>query len=113
MLIVLKILIYFLRSAGFYNPTVTPQFDRDQTGNPADPPHDISLSVGEDNPLPSNTIKDSSIINASTFPEMRQQLEAIHNNAHSHLGGTLTNAHISFRHLIVFMLHSNVDRLFA
>lgn len=47
------------------------------------------------------------------YPAMRQALEDAHNQAHVYIGGTLGDAHISFRDPFVFLLHSNVDRLWA
>jgi hypothetical protein len=44
---------------------------------------------------------------------MRFLLEAAHNNSHSYIGGTIGDPHTSFRDPFVFLLHSNVDRLFA
>ena len=46
----------------------------------------------------------------STF---RDKLESAHNDAHSFIGGTIGDPHTSFRDPFVFLLHSNVDRLFA
>ncbi|MBV9177351.1 MAG: tyrosinase family protein, partial [Nitrososphaeraceae archaeon] len=36
-----------------------------------------------------------------------------HGLAHSYIGGNLTDPHLSFRDPCVFLLHSNVDRLWA
>jgi len=56
---------------------------------------------------------DNEIRNSSSFPEMRMKLEHVHNLAHSYIGGTIGNSHTSFRDPFVFLIHSNVDRLFA
>jgi hypothetical protein len=104
-------------NAGFYDPMTLQH--RDATGNPADPPRDLSRAVGQDprvtNPdgTPNLGISDSAIISAATYPEMRRLLESAHNAAHEYIGGTIRDAHIAFRDPFVFLLHSNTDRLFA
>jgi len=40
-------------------------------------------------------------------------LQDAHNYAHGYIGGTLTDSHYSFHDPCVFLLHSNVDRIFA
>ena len=99
-------------SAGFYNPNASP--DRDSSGNPADPPRNLIRAVGAG--IPELEVADSTIIAAETYPEMRDfntGLERAHNLAHGYIGGTIGFAHTSFRDPFVFLLHSNVDRLFA
>ena len=120
-------------AAGFYDPdagTSGHPEDRDaSSGTPADPPTDISrdLSGGALLPIadlsggsafglvcPSIPIaNDNDITSAANYQDLRTRLECVHNFAHGHIGGTLNNPHISFRDPIVFLLHSNVDRLFA
>jgi hypothetical protein len=95
--------------AGFYDPTARP--DRDTSGNPVDPPRELIRAVGAG--VPSLGASDDQIIAAETFPEMRRLLERAHNFAHGYIGGTIGNPHTSFRDPFVFLLHSNVDRLFA
>jgi hypothetical protein len=56
---------------------------------------------------------DEDIIKSESYPEMRPKLETVHNYAHNYIGGTIGDAHTSFRDPFVFLLHSNVDRLFA
>ena len=63
---------------------------------------------------------DDSILNAgqnepqsNQFREFRKALERSHDNAHGYIGGTLSDKHYSFHDCFVFLLHSNVDRLFA
>ena len=95
-------------SAGFYNPITADH--RDATGNPADPPNSITRNcVGNKHPLS----VDTGIVNAADFPSMRLLMESAHDTAHGFIGGTLNFPHISFRDPIVFLLHSNVDRLYA
>jgi hypothetical protein len=47
------------------------------------------------------------------FPSMRVMMEAAHTWAHGYVGGTIRDVHTSFKDPFVFLLHSNVDRLFA
>jgi hypothetical protein len=120
-------------AAGFYDPaagTAGHPPNRDASGGtPVDPPTDISrnLNSGALFPIadlsgasafglvcPSIPINnDNDITNAADYQTLRTRLECVHNFAHGHIGGTLNDPHISFRDPIVFLLHSNVDRLFA
>ena len=98
-----------------YDPTADP-FRGDSAfdpahGNPFDPPRTLSRAVtpGPPNLAPS----DPTIIGAPDFPTMRGMLESAHNTAHGYIGGTIGDPHTSFRDPFVYLLHSNVDRLFA
>jgi hypothetical protein len=112
-------------SAGYYNPY--PLYDNyrgldasdiDHT-NPADPPLSITRDKKE------GTLKeyvtkagrrfytDEEIIEPESYSEMRLRLEWVHNSAHNYIGGTIGDPHTSFRDPFVFLIHSNVDRLFA
>lgn len=112
-------------SAGFYDPYPIGEdyrgidpFDMEHN-NPADPP--ITLTREK----PDGTLKDfmesngtrfitdEEIISSASYGEMRIKLERIHNWAHSYIGGTIGDPHTSFRDPFVFLVHSNVDRLFA
>lgn len=85
---------------------------RDATDNPADPPN--SLTRGLPAGGPSLTPADSSIVGAADYQAMRALLEGKHDDAHSqYIQGTIGDPHASFRDPFVFLLHSNVDRLFA
>jgi Common central domain of tyrosinase/von Willebrand factor type A domain len=92
--------------AGYYVPGVA--LHRDATGNPADPPEDVRRSVTGS---PASAAADTNIVNAPDYPTMRGLLETVHDAMHGfvRMGGQ----HISFRDPFVFLLHSNVDRLFA
>ena len=99
-------------SAGFYNPNASP--DRDTSSNPADPPRNLIRAVGAG--IPELEVADGTVIAAETYPEMRDfntGLERAHNLAHGYIGGTIGNPHTAFRDPFVFLMHSNVDRLFA
>jgi hypothetical protein len=93
-------------SAGYYVPGATPH--RDATGNPADPPRAVNRFVAGS---PASATQDQAIVAAGDYVTMRNLLEAVDNAMHGFvfMGGT----HISFRDPFVFLLHSNVDRLFA
>jgi hypothetical protein len=107
------------------------------TGNPAGPPfqdfestektdpfegdgiHDhIWRNVGAANANADGTpalAADDAILSPSNneFTAFNAALQNAHNNAHGFIGGTLGNAHFSFHDPFVFLLHSNMDRLWA
>ena len=93
-------------SAGYYAPGTS--LDRDVTGNPADPPDTVSRFVSGS---PASGMDDTNIVGASDYPTMRGLLENVHNSMHGFVN--MGSQHISFRDPFVFLLHSNVDRLFA
>jgi hypothetical protein len=90
---------YYVPSAGLH---------RDATGNPADPPNTVVRSVVGS---PATIAQDNDILKTGDFPTMRVKLENVHNAMHGfvNMGGQ----HVSFRDPFVFLLHSNVDLLFA
>ena len=111
--------------ANFYNPNpkgdhyrAVDPFDEEHS-NPFDPPIELKRSK------PTGTLEsfakrsgrrfypDNDIVNSSSYPEMRTKLEQVHNTAHMYIGGTIGDPHTSFRDPFVFLIHSNVDRLFA
>jgi hypothetical protein len=100
-------------SEGFYNPTADPYradaFDPTHN-NPADPPRTLTRNYSGGT-FPAST--DTDIVNATDYQALRDLLENAHDSAHGLIGGTLSNPHISFRDPFVFLLHSNVDRLFT
>ncbi len=101
-------------SAGFYVPGATPyRSDNafDPSNNPFDPPRDLTRFVGAG--AANTPTQDSATVNAATFPDMDILLTGEHNAAHGFINGTIGNAHTSFRDPFVFLLHSNVDQLFA
>ena len=92
--------------AGFYAPTAVQH--RDLTINPADPPRFVNRSVAGS---PASADGDRDVVRASDFTTMRNLLESVHDDMHGFVN--MGSAHISFRDPFVFLLHSNVDRLFA
>lgn len=101
-------------TAGFYVPGATPfrsNNEFDPNNNPFDPPQDITRSVGAGAPV--TPAQNTAIVNATDFQDLNTKLTQAHNAAHGFIGGTIGNPHTSFRDPFVFLLHSNVDRLFA
>jgi|RhiMethySRZTD1v2_1073278.scaffolds.fasta_scaffold63349_3 hypothetical protein len=102
-------------SSSFYNPKANPYrgdfpFDLSHS-NPFDPPRTLRREKKEGKPkLP---YLDNTIIQEEEYPKMRRMLEKNHNIVHNYIGGTIGDPHTSFRDPFVFLLHSNVDRLFA
>lgn len=100
-------------SAKFYVPGADPyrgpEFDTVHN-NPVDPPRELTRAYGGGK---FTTAQDDAVTSAGDYRGMWQLLESLHNSAHGFIGGTLSDAHVSFRDPIVFLLHSNVDRLVA
>ena len=94
------------KSAGYYVPTAAQH--RDATNNPADPPDFVRRSI---NGSQASASDDNDIVNAANYPAMRNLLENVHDAMHGFVA--MGGQHISFRDPFVFLLHSNVDRLFA
>jgi hypothetical protein len=100
---------------------------RDPTAPPQDPtlpPQEIVRDVDETLFYPSDG--DERIINAkeidingnpipqqSQWRIFRQALERAHNAAHQYIGGNIETDHFAFEDPFVFILHSNIDRLWA
>lgn len=93
-------------SAGYYVPGAS--LHRDATGNPADPPNTVVRFVAGS---PASVAGDNAIVNAVDYPTMWDLLRGVHNAMHGFVA--MGSAHVSFRDPFVFLLHSNVDRLFA
>jgi len=119
---------------GFYDPLAgTPGHpDRDTTNNPIDPVKHISrtkvapgalypiasiggMPFGEMCPsIPINSDDDILYNTNGTpvlFPTFRLRLECTHNRAHVYIANV--SPHIAFRDPLVFLIHSNIDRIFA
>ena len=105
-------------NAGYYVPGAanyrsTNPFDA-VNNNPADPPREVTRIVGGFGTGPESASSDDAIVGRSDYAAMRSEvdgLERAHDRAHGYvnMGGT----HTAFRDPFVFLLHSNVDRLFA
>jgi hypothetical protein len=94
-------------SAGYYVPGANPHRDG-AGGNAADPPQSVIRSVAGS---PASASGDTAIVNAADYAAMRGLLESVHNAMHGFVN--MGSQHTSFRDPFVFLLHSNVDRLFA
>jgi hypothetical protein len=100
--------------AGFYDPNATPfRSDNafDPNNHPFDPPRTLERNVLAGPPGVDGV--DIRVLAADTFEDMRLELEDVHNFIHGYIGGTIANPHTSFRDPFVYLLHSNVDRMFA
>ncbi|MGA6990570.1 MAG: tyrosinase family protein [Nitrososphaeraceae archaeon] len=102
-------------SASFYNHDANPYrgdfpFDLSHS-NPFDPPRTLTREKMDGAPRFRYT--EAQIIQAEEYPDMRVMLEGNHNTAHNYIGGTIGDPHTSFRDPFVFLIHSNVDRLYA
>ncbi len=104
-------------AAGFYDPDADPYRSDfiNLTDNPYDPPRTLSRGLPAGGPVAGGPgwPTDADILGAMTYPAMRLLLEDAHDQIHGYIGGTIGNPHTSFRDPFVFLLHSNVDRLFA
>lgn len=90
---------------------------REQTGNPADPPQSVERAAAAGAP---GIASDATILASSNGTPQAQQwtafrvaLEDAHNSVHGYIGGDIGAQHQAFEDPFVFLLHSNVDRLFA
>ena len=93
---------------------------RDDTGDPVDPPRVIrrdclpgAPGVSSDATILSSANGDPQAQQWTTF---REAVESSHDVAHTFFGfptGTISQIHSAFEDPFVFLLHSNVDRLFA
>jgi hypothetical protein len=92
---------------------------RDSTGNPSDPPRVIRRACNAGAP---GVASDNTIIHgADALPpdqqwaQFRIALENSHDSAHTFFGATsnIFDPHASFEDPFVFLLHSNVDRIWA
>jgi hypothetical protein len=124
--------------AGLYNPNPNPADNyRDNNihglqnrsgntsyqlhSNPADPPKTLTRNtqagappVGTSNFDNAYWATDTDFMNATDFPAFDALMQGhAHFHAHDWIGGNLSDPHMSFRDPFVFLLHSNVDRLWA
>jgi hypothetical protein len=96
-------------------------------GDPAGPPFDdfestepghtrIWRQVGAFGANPDGTPSipsDAAVKTAANFADLDSNVSGPHGSAHFYIGGTLSDAHYSFHDPVVFLLHSNLDRLWA
>src|SRR5215212_7537669 len=110
----------------------TPQFMGSSQGDAGPPLQDFEstepghthiwrqVAGGNSSVTPPPVDSDNTIVTAgdtqpqgNQFDSMRQVLQNSHNNAHGYIGGSIGFQHFSFHDPFVFLLHSNVDRLWA
>lgn len=109
------------RAAGFYDPDAGtpghPPFrgsydgDPDGTNNPVDLPRHMARTAPGGGALSTTAAQNAIVTNNPTFPTFRVALENLHNSAHGYIANV--SPHIAFRDPLVFLLHSNVDRLYS
>jgi hypothetical protein len=110
------------RAAQFYDPYAGqpghPPFrgasdgDPRGTNNPNDLPKHMARTKPADQGAFSSHEEENKIVEDNlTFPTFRRALEGLHNRAHLYIAAV--SPHIAFRDPLVFLLHSNVDRIFA
>lgn len=102
---------------------MTSDFMGSPTGNVGDPftaLGPITRDVNGGAPGAPAVSSDASIISsadampqADQFPSFRSTLEGNHNGVHGYIGGNIGAGHTAFEDPFVFLLHSNVDRLWA
>ena len=113
-------------AAEFYDPQAgTPGHlpNREDTDNPFDPPPDILRTRAPATPgappapyataAQENTVLAQLVFDAQGAPgtSFRVELEQLHNRAHGYYANI--SPHDAFRDPFVFLLHSNVDRIYA
>jgi len=100
------------RPDGFYVPDANPfrsDNEFDPNNNPFDPPRDLPYAVGSGLP----GIDDGAALNATSFRAFHDAINISHGIAHGYIGGVLADAHKSFRSPVAFLLHANLDRIWA
>lgn len=101
------------RPDGFYVPDANP-YRSDIPGDPAhdnpfDPPLDLPYAVGGGGLV----ADDTAALTAPTYLDFHNAINASHGTAHGFIGGILGDPHTSFRSPVAFLLHANLDRIFA
>jgi hypothetical protein len=94
--------------------------------NPADPPRSLTRGKQAGAPpvgqLGAGWATDDDLVTALTWEDFRNLMYGdeqgtsgvgVHGAVHSYIGGDLANAHLSFRDPFVFLMHANIDRLWA
>jgi peptidoglycan hydrolase-like protein with peptidoglycan-binding domain len=92
---------------------------RDDTGNPADPPREIRRNIGAGasalDPDATVLAAGNGLPEAEQWQAVREAIEDAHDTAHIYFGpgSNIFDRHAAFEDPFVFLLHSNVDRLWA
>src|SRR5205823_174958 len=101
-------------SAGLYDPSAKPGRSNDPHGqdyNAALVPRELTRNLRSGRP--NDPAREKALAKSPDYAAARGIIEELHNSGHGYIGGTIGDAHTSFRDPFVFLLHSNVDRLFA
>jgi hypothetical protein len=101
-------------AAGFYDPNANPfrsDNEFDPNNNPVDPPHNLTRNVQAGGAV--TALADQGCVNAVDFPAFDSLISSSHGAGHGHIGGTLGDQHTAFRDPFVFLMHANLDRIFA
>ena len=79
------------------------------------PPFDRKVKSFSPAIVGDSTIIDSTngVAQEDQWKTFRETLEPVHDTIHSYIGGSIGNPHTAFEDPFVFLLHSNVDRLWA
>lgn len=105
--------------AGFYDPdpahlNVRSDDEFDPNYDPNQLPRHITREVGMSGSSLVTATQDQDLLdNSPDFPAFNQNMRSLHDQSHGYIGGTIGDAHTSFRDPFVFLLHANVDRLWA
>ncbi|HET7397326.1 MAG TPA: tyrosinase family protein [Intrasporangium sp.] len=59
------------------------------------------------------SLSDATVVGSGSWEVFNANIQQVHADAHGFIGGTITQPHYSFHDPFVFLLHSNVDRLYA
>jgi hypothetical protein len=101
--------------AGLYDPNANPARSNNPHGqnyNAALVPRDLRRGIAQ-GARPNDPADERLLTTAPDYAAARQIIEGLHNSAHGYISGTIGDPHASFRDPFVFLIHSNVDRLFA
>lgn len=94
-----------------------PAGSREQTGVASDPPQEITRTVGTGagtSTTDANLIASGdSLAPEQHFNAFRTALENVHDGVHGFIGGDIAFRHSAFEDPFIYILHSNVDRLWA
>ena len=91
----------------------TPEFMGSDSGPAGDPFPNFTYTRDVAAGDPSMVDPDDWVIADDDYPSMRLDVERTHNFVHNYLGGSIGEGHSAFQDPFVFLLHANVDRLWA
>lgn len=70
---------------------------------------------GGSNSLSANpvSLSDNTVVTSPDWTTFNSRIQQVHSDAHGFIAGTIAQAHYSFHDPFVFLLHANLDRLYA